>query len=48
MKKIGHPGNEVLSELCHGTLPARGEAAPVEAMKDGLRYLSRRWNIDRI
>jgi hypothetical protein len=48
MEKIGHPGSEVLSELCHGTLPARGEAAPVEAMKDGLRYLSRRWNIDRI
>jgi hypothetical protein len=46
MEKIGHPANEVLSELCHGTLAIRGQASRAEAMKDGLRILAKGWGID--
>jgi hypothetical protein len=46
MELIGHPANEVLGELCHGSLAIRGQASRAEAMKDGLRILARRWGID--
>ncbi len=47
MDAIGHPGSELLVDLCLGQLTVRGQADRMAALKEGLRYLARRWGIDR-
>lgn len=47
MDAIGHPGSELLVDLCLGQLTVRGQADRMAALKEGLRYLARRWRIDR-
>ena len=46
MDAIGHPGSELLADLCLGQLTVRGQVSRMEALKAGLRSLARRWRID--
>lgn len=46
MNQIGRPGDELLTSLCHEQLTIRGQAARVEALKDGLRFLAKTWGIE--
>ncbi|MBC9209815.1 hypothetical protein IBL26_23460 [Roseomonas aerophila] len=46
MRLVGQPADEMLSQLCHGTLAIRGQGQRAQAMRDGLHRLARRWGID--
>lgn len=47
MDGVGHPGSELLVDLCLGQLTVRGQAGRMEALRDGLCYLAHRWKIER-
>ncbi len=46
MDRIGHPGSELLVDLCLGQLTVRGQADRMAALKGGLDQLARRWRIE--
>lgn len=48
MRKIGYPGDELLSSLCLSELRIQGQASRAQALKDGLRHLAKTWGIDMI